>query len=101
MSLVVEKDEHTVAQLDKMSMALLPVIRYFYLTLRVPDSHGWRHGFECAIGKWGQERGLVIANAVQKFVKQIAIEPHYIGIVSKKMIRRLYPSFKLTLIQNG
>ena len=68
MSLVVEKDEHTVAQLDKMSMALLPIIRYFYLTLRVPDSHGWRHGFECAIGKWGQERGLVIANAVQKFV---------------------------------
>ena len=68
MSLVVEKDEHTVAQLDKMSMALLPVIRYFYLTLGVLVSHGWRHGFDCAIGKWGQERGLTIAYAVQKFV---------------------------------
>ena len=68
MSSLVEKDNNTVAQLDTMSMALLPLIRYFYLALRVPESHGWRHGFDCAIGKWGQERGLTIAYAVQKFV---------------------------------
>ena len=51
-----------------MSKALLPVIRYFYLALNVPASHGWRYGFDCAIGTWGQERGLVIANATQKFI---------------------------------
>ncbi|MDG2283934.1 MAG: hypothetical protein P8N43_00135 [Alphaproteobacteria bacterium] len=68
MSLMVKKRLHTVAQLDPMSKALLPVLRYFYLTLKVPASHGWRHGFDCAIGTWGQERGLVIANATQKFM---------------------------------
>ena len=68
MRLFVENDNNTFAQLDTMSMALLPLIRYFYLALRDPNSHGWRHGFDCAIGKWGQERGLTIAYAVQKFV---------------------------------
>ena len=65
---MIKKDHQTVEQLDPMSQALLPVIRYFYLALRVPASHGWRHGFDCAIGTWGQERGLVIANATQKFI---------------------------------
>ena len=68
MSLFVEKDNNRVAQLDMMSMALLPLMRYFYLALSDPNSHGWQHGFDCAIGKWGQERGLIIACAVQKFV---------------------------------
>lgn len=68
MSLMVKREQQTVAKLDPMSKALLPVIRYFYLALNVPASHGWRHGFDCAIGTWGQERGLVIANAAQKFV---------------------------------
>ena len=68
MNSVVKRDMKTVTQLDPMSRALLPVIRYFYLALRVPASHGWRYGFDCAIGIWGQERGLVIANATQKFI---------------------------------
>ena len=58
----------TVTQLDLTSKSILPIIRYFYLSLNEPFSHGWRHGFDCAVGTWGQNRGLAIANATQKFV---------------------------------
>ena len=68
MSSFVEKHNNTVAQLYTMSMAFLPLIRYFYLALVVPESHGWRHGIDFTTGKWGHERGLTIAYAVQKFV---------------------------------
>ena len=58
----------TVTQLDITSKSILPIIRYFYLSLNEPSSHGWRHGFDCAVGTWGQNRGLAIAYATQKFV---------------------------------
>lgn len=57
-----------VPELDQMSKGLLPVLRYFHLSLHEPLSHGWRHGFEAAVGTWGQDRGLAIAQAAQKFV---------------------------------
>ena len=101
MSLIAQKDEHTVAQLDTMSQALLPVIRYFYLALRVPASHGWRHGFDCAIGKWGLERGLVIANAAQKFIydllrfRQNAL--HFYDPLDTDMREKISPDEKTVL----
>jgi hypothetical protein len=61
-------DQNSVAELDQMSKGLLPVLRYFHLSLHKPSSHGWRHGFETAVGTWGQDRGLAIAQATQKFV---------------------------------
>lgn len=61
-------DQHSMAELDQMSKGLLPVLRYFHLSLYEPSSHGWRHGFETAVGTWGQDRGLAIAQATQKFV---------------------------------
>ena len=68
MNAMVKRDKKTIAQLDPISRALLPVIRYFYLSFREPSLHSWRLGFDCAIGTWGQDRGLVIANATQKFI---------------------------------
>lgn len=55
------------AELDPMMKALLPVLRYFQLALSDPPSNGWRHGYEAAVGTWGEGRGLAIAHAVQKF----------------------------------
>ncbi len=60
-----ERDQ--VERLDPMMKALLPVLRHFFSALNDPPSQGWRHGYEVAIGIWGQGRGLSIAHAVQKF----------------------------------
>ena len=60
--------QHSMTELDQTSKGLLPVLRYFHLALHEPSSHGWRHAFETAVGTWGQDRGLAIAQATQKFV---------------------------------
>ena len=59
------------AQLDPVMRELLPVLRYFYLAFTQPTSNFWRHGYQAAIGTWGEARGLAIAHAGQKFVHDL------------------------------
>ncbi len=60
-----------VDQLDRVSGALLPIIRHFLDAFQRPESLGWRHANSTSIGVWGEARGLSIANGVQIFLAAV------------------------------
>lgn len=57
--------------LSPVDRAVLPVMRHFLDAFSEPETFAWRTGYSIAIQRWGEARGLAIANAVQVFLVSV------------------------------
>ena len=65
------KIPYDITALDHVNAALLPLIRHHLSALQGSNPLAWRHAFQIATERWGEARGLALANRTQLFLSAL------------------------------